>query len=97
METTNNIISVMRDGMPYRVIGHWRGTSKTYGHNQGVIDYGFKTKEGAVNYLRCLMRIADGNNWSYKRTSETKLEVTFADWSNYKNFDATYQVACYIN
>lgn len=89
-------MTIRAEDKPWRVIGSWAAFD-TYGdYKHRAINYGFDTRELAENYIGTLQHIAEGNNWLCHR-SGGQLSVSFAEWSNLKQFVGSYRVAQYIN
>jgi hypothetical protein len=87
---------ITAEDKPWRVIGNWSAFD-TYGdYKTQTINYGFDSKELAMDYLGTLEHIAQGNEWVHNRKGG-HLSVSFAEWSNLKQFVGSYRVAQYIN
>lgn len=83
--------------MPYRVLGQWSAQdADTAEPKSGSINYGFETEPKALAYIATLCHIAMMNDM-YVRTEFAKLDVSADKWSKFRNFNASYRVAQYLN
>lgn len=90
-------IRTINNNLQWRVIGEWSATDARYNKPlNGSINYGFATKEKAIEYIDTLNHVANISQWQTERQPCT-LSVKADKWSNMINLSGTYRVAQYIN